>query len=96
MHSFSNSFNANAQMLYGIGVGGGVDWALTPNIFLRAEFEWDAFNAPLGNMLLTIATGRFGAGFKFSKDDRQGRWTTGRRRRGQKSLFSSFVFSPFV
>jgi len=61
---YSNSFNANAQMLYGIGVGGGVDWALTPNIFLRAEVEWDAFNAPPG-MLLTLATGRVGAGFKF-------------------------------
>ncbi|HMK69860.1 MAG TPA: porin family protein [Xanthobacteraceae bacterium] len=61
---YSNSFNANAQMLYGIAAGGGVDWALTPNIFLRAEVEWDAFNAPPG-MLLTMATGRLGAGFKF-------------------------------
>jgi hypothetical protein len=41
-----------------------VDWALTPNIFLRAEFEWDAFNAPPG-LLYTLATGRVGAGFKF-------------------------------
>ncbi len=44
--------------------GGDVDWALTPKIFLRAEFEWDAFNAPPG-ILLTLATGRVGAGFKF-------------------------------
>jgi len=50
--------------LYGFAAGGGVDWALTPNIFPRAEFEWDVFNAPPG-ILLTLATGRFGAGFKF-------------------------------
>jgi len=61
---YSNAYNANAQILYGLAVGGGVDWALTPNIFLRAEFEWDAFNAPPG-LLYTLATGRVGAGFKF-------------------------------
>lgn len=33
---YSNAYNANAQILYGLATGGGVDWALTPNIFLRA------------------------------------------------------------
>ena len=61
---FSNAYDANAQILYGLAAGGGVDWALTPNIFLRAEFEWDVFNTPPG-ILLTVATGRLGAGFKF-------------------------------
>jgi opacity protein-like surface antigen len=61
---YSNSFNQNSQVLYGFAAGGGVDWALTPNVFLRAEFEWDVFNAPPG-ILLTLATGRLGAGFKF-------------------------------
>ena len=51
-------------MLYGFAGGGGVDWALTQNIFLRAEFEWGVFNAPPG-ILLTLATGRVGGGFKF-------------------------------
>ncbi len=63
-YTFSNSFSQNSQVLYGITAGGGVDWALTQNIFLRAEFEWDAFNAPPG-ILLTLATGRVGAGIKF-------------------------------
>ncbi len=58
------SFFQQSQILYGFAAGGGVDWALTPNIFPRAEFEWDVFNAPPG-ILLTLATGRFGAGFKF-------------------------------
>ncbi len=62
--TYSAAYNANAQILYGLAIGGGVDWALTPNIFLRAEFEWDAFNAPPG-LLFTLATGRVGAGFKF-------------------------------
>ena len=60
----ARSLNANSEVLYGFTVGGGVDVALTQNIFLRAEFEFDQFNPPPG-ILLTIATGRVGAGFKF-------------------------------
>jgi opacity protein-like surface antigen len=55
---------ANNEIMYGFAVGGGVDWAILPNVFLRAEFEWDQFNPPPG-ILLTVATGRVGAGFKF-------------------------------
>ena len=55
---YSNAYNANAQILYGLAAGGGVDWALTPNIFLRASS-----NTP--GLLYTLATGRVGAGFKF-------------------------------
>ncbi len=54
----------NNEIMYGFAVGGGVDWAILPNVFLRAEFEWDQFNPPPG-ILLTVATGRVGAGFKF-------------------------------
>lgn len=61
---FSSSFSRNSEVLYGFTVGGGVDVALTQNIFLRAEFEFDQFNPPPG-ILLTIATGRIGAGLKF-------------------------------
>jgi outer membrane immunogenic protein len=60
----SASSGANNEFLYGFAVGGGIDWAVLPNVFLRAEFEWDQFNPPPG-ILLTIATGRVGAGFKF-------------------------------
>ncbi len=61
---FSSNFNRNSEVLYGFTVGGGVDVALTPNIFLRADLEFDQFNPPPG-ILMTIATGRVGAGFKF-------------------------------
>ena len=53
-----------AQMLYGFSVGGGVDWALTPNIFLRGEFEYVQF-APIASIVASIVTARVGAGFKF-------------------------------
>jgi len=61
---FTSTFNRNSEILYGFTVGGGVDVALTPNIFVRAEFEPDQFNPPPG-ILMTVATGRVGAGFKF-------------------------------
>ena len=51
-------------MLYGFTVGAGVDVAVTANIFLRAEFEWDQFNPPPG-FFASVASGRVGAGFKF-------------------------------
>lgn len=60
----NTGFNANSQVLYGFTVGGGVDFALMQNIFLRAEFEFDQFNPP-PHFLMTVATGRVGAGFKF-------------------------------
>ncbi len=62
--AFSNSFSRNSEFLYGYTIGGGIDWAVLPNVFLRAEFEWDQFNPPPG-ILLTVATGRIGAGVKF-------------------------------
>lgn len=62
--TYFNSSGANNQMLYGFTVGAGVDVALTANIFLRAEFEWDQFNPPPG-FFASVASGRVGAGFKF-------------------------------
>jgi len=62
--TFANSFGANNEILYGFTVGTGVDVAVTANIFLRAEFEWDQFHPPPG-FLATVASGRVGAGFKF-------------------------------
>ncbi len=62
--AFTNSSSANNQMLYGFTLGAGVDVAVTANIFLRAEFEWDQFNPPPG-FFASVASGRVGAGFKF-------------------------------
>jgi outer membrane immunogenic protein len=62
--TYTNAFGANSAVLYGFTAGGGIDVALTSNIFLRAEFEWDQFKPPPG-FLMTVATGRVGAGLKF-------------------------------
>jgi outer membrane immunogenic protein len=51
-------------LLWGYSVGAGLDWALTPNIFVRAEFDFDQF-APVSNISLALISGRVGAGFKF-------------------------------
>ena len=62
--NFSNSVGQNGALLYGFSVGGGVDWAITQNIFLRGEFEYVQF-APIANIVASIVSGRVGAGFKF-------------------------------
>jgi outer membrane immunogenic protein len=61
---FSNSAGQNGVLLYGFSVGGGVDWAVTQNIFLRGEFEYVQF-APIANIVASIVSARVGAGFKF-------------------------------
>lgn len=63
-YDFSNSAGQNGALLYGFSVGGGLDWAITQNIFLRAEFEFVQF-APIANIVASITSGRVGAGFKF-------------------------------
>ena len=61
---FSNSVGQGNALLYGFSVGGGLDWALTQNIFLRGEFEYVQF-APIANIVASIVSGRVGAGLKF-------------------------------
>jgi outer membrane immunogenic protein len=51
-------------LLWGYSVGAGLDWALTPNIFVRGEFDFDQF-APVSNISLSVISGRIGAGYKF-------------------------------
>ncbi|MDR3421098.1 MAG: outer membrane beta-barrel protein [Xanthobacteraceae bacterium] len=63
-YNFSGSYGRNMEVLYGLAVGAGVDVMVTPNIFLRGEFEWDEFN-PKPSIMMSLATGRVGAGFKF-------------------------------
>ena len=63
-YDFSNSAGQNGALLYGFSVGGGLDWAITRNIFLRGEFEYVQF-APIANIVASIVSGRVGAGFKF-------------------------------
>jgi len=51
-------------LLWGYSVGAGLDWAVTPNVFLRAEFDFDQF-VPVNNISLALISGRVGGGFKF-------------------------------
>jgi opacity protein-like surface antigen len=62
--SFANSAGQNNAVLWGYTVGAGLDWALTPNIFVRGEFEFVQF-APISDIAVFVASGRVGAGFKF-------------------------------
>jgi outer membrane immunogenic protein len=61
---FPNSTGQTNALLWGYTVGAGLDWALTPNIFARGEFEFVQF-APISNIAVSVASGRVGAGFKF-------------------------------
>ena len=63
-YDYSNSAAQNGALLYGFSVGGGLDWALTQNIFLRGEFEYVQF-APIANIVASIISARVGAGLKF-------------------------------
>jgi outer membrane immunogenic protein len=56
--------NHQNSFVYGFSVGGGVDVALTQNLFLRGEVEYDQF-VPIDNILISIVSGRVGAGIKF-------------------------------
>jgi outer membrane immunogenic protein len=54
----------DSALLYGFDVGGGLDVALTPNVFVRGELEYVQF-APIAGIVAGIASARVGAGFKF-------------------------------
>jgi len=62
--SFANSNAKTDALLYGFSVGGGVDYAVTQNIFIRGEFEYIRF-APLENIPVAVTSGRLGLGFRF-------------------------------
>ena len=48
----------------GVAAGLGIDWAVTPGMFLRAEWEYVAF-APVNGSRSNINTGKVGAGARF-------------------------------
>lgn len=61
---FSNSTGQTTALLYGFSAGAGLDWALTPNVFLRGEFEFVQF-APISNITTSLVKASIGAGVKF-------------------------------
>lgn len=62
--TFPGTNGTNGEWLYGLTAGAGLDVALTPNIFLRGEYEFVEFQQAAGTTIY-LNTGRFGAGFKF-------------------------------
>ena len=60
----SENENKRNAMIFGVTAGVGLDVAITPNIFLRAEYEFVHF-LPFKGMTLDIHTGRVGAALKF-------------------------------
>lgn len=62
--SYPNSQSQTNALLYGASIGAGLDYAVTPNIFLRGEFEYVRF-AEFDDILVTLASARVGAGVKF-------------------------------
>lgn len=63
-YAFANSAQKNDALLYGFTAGGGLDYAVTQNLFLRGEFEYLQF-APVANIVASIISGRVGVGVKF-------------------------------
>jgi outer membrane immunogenic protein len=61
---FNGAASHNNEVIFGWTAGGGVDVALTPNVFARFEMEVDQFSVPPA-MTLTAFTGRLGAGYRF-------------------------------
>src|SRR5580704_14294647 len=62
--SFTGTAGKNGEWMVGFAVGGGLDVALTRNVFLRAEYEYVQF-APVANLVLDVNTVRGGLGIKF-------------------------------
>jgi outer membrane immunogenic protein len=62
--AFRNSISQNSAILYGFSAGGGLDYKLTSNIFLRGELEYVQF-APISKIVASITSARVGAGIKF-------------------------------
>jgi opacity protein-like surface antigen len=63
-YDYSNSAGQNGVLLYGFSAGGGIDWAVTPNVFVRGELEFVQF-APINNIPVYIVNARVGLGLKF-------------------------------
>ena len=60
----SASSGQNNAFAAGIAAGLGVDWAATPNVFVRGEWEFVAF-APVNQTRTNIQVGHVGAGMRF-------------------------------
>jgi outer membrane immunogenic protein len=62
--SFTGTAGKNGEWMVGFSFGGGLDVALTRNVFLRAEYEYVQF-APIANLVVDVNSVRGGLGVKF-------------------------------
>ena len=62
--SFTQGKSKDVAYLFGFAGGGGFDYALTQNIFARAEYEYISWS-PVWQVTSHIQTGRVGLGVKF-------------------------------
>lgn len=62
--SIPSSATGRDALLYGFSAGGGLDYAVTRNIFLRGEFEYLQF-APIASIVASQINARVGVGLKF-------------------------------
>lgn len=60
--NYSRTEPQNGHFIYGYAAGLGLDWALFGNAFLRAEWEYLKFTAPIDTSVNTV---RVGAGMRF-------------------------------
>lgn len=56
--------DTRSRFAWGYSAGGGVEYLLTPSVFLRGEYEFIKLNA-VDSVGITISTARFGAGLRF-------------------------------
>jgi outer membrane immunogenic protein len=62
--SVTQAYGANGNFAVGVAAGVGTDVALTPNLFVRGQFEYIHFT-PVYGVQVSVITGRVGAGIKF-------------------------------
>jgi opacity protein-like surface antigen len=60
----TSSIGKSNAIVGGVAAGLGADWAITPGMFLRAEWQYVAF-APANNTRSNVNTGQLGIGMRF-------------------------------
>jgi opacity protein-like surface antigen len=60
----SASAGQNNAFVAGVAAGVGLDWAATPSVFLRGEWEFVAF-APVNQTRANVQVGHVGVGMRF-------------------------------
>ncbi len=62
--TYTGGYQNRDKYAVGVAVGGGVDYAFTPSIFLRAEYQFQRFNSFDGNEV-RLSNARLGLAAKF-------------------------------